>query len=168
MKTQVFEKSYRSSEKNIVACFFSGNYCGSNNINSLGPRKSIERNISKNSLFTMTNASGPSFLVYSSVTNLEKQFKWVHRLFWLLLWKLWDHFFMTWEVVENTNFWERKQIFHWKKYCGLFFLVISNIINVMEQIHKGREDLLRSIVRATKWSFLRTQKSLEPNFSKKS
>ena len=40
---------------------FSGNYCGSKIINSLGPKKSIETNISKNSCFHDDKSLWPIF-----------------------------------------------------------------------------------------------------------
>ena len=58
---------------------FFGNYCGSNKINSLGPEKSIETNISKESIFRMTKAFGPFFLVLSTVPKLKKDKIGVHK-----------------------------------------------------------------------------------------
>ena len=40
---------------------FSGNYCGSKRINSLGPKKSIETNISKNGCFHDDKSLWPNF-----------------------------------------------------------------------------------------------------------
>ena len=48
----------------------------------LGPKRSIETNISRNiSLFTVTNVFGPLFLVSSSVRNIREQFIRVHKIF---------------------------------------------------------------------------------------
>ena len=33
------------------------------------------------------------FFISSSVTNIGEQFMRIHKIFWQLLWKLWEHFF---------------------------------------------------------------------------
>ena len=62
-------------------------------------------------------------------------------------------------ISDMTGCWKRKilkkrESFQWKKSCGQFFLVISDIKNVMEELYKGPEGNMRSIVQAPKWSFL--------------
>ena len=53
--------------------------------------------------------------------NLRGHLIRVHKVFWQLLRKLRDHFCITQEVVENTNFWKKRQNFQEKKDSGLFF-----------------------------------------------
>ena len=61
------------------------------------------------------------FLPLSSVINLRGFFKMIHKKVWQLLWKVYDHFCNTYEVVENTNFGKKTQTFQWRKVFGLFF-----------------------------------------------
>ena len=103
----------------------------------------------------MTKSFGGFFVVLSSVTSLKKHFIVFHKQFWQLLWNLFEHFFRTYEVVENTNF-QKKTILPVEKKLWHFFLVVSNMTNVMEEVYKDPEGNLRSIVQATEWSFLRT------------
>ena len=77
---------------------------------------------------------GLTFLALSSVTNLRKHYIRVQKVFWQLLWKLWDHFCNTKEVVGKRNFWKERQSFQSRKDCGLIFIVLSNMPNVGEQV----------------------------------
>ena len=76
----------------------------------------------------------PFFLVFSSVTNLKRQFIRVQKVSWHLLSKLFDHFCNTWEVVENINFWKKKANFPVKKSNWPSFLVLSSMTNLKEQV----------------------------------
>ena len=69
----------------------------------------------------MKKTFGPFFLVLSSAINLMGQFVMVQKVFWQILWKLWGHFCNTYEVVENTTFWKKRQLFLWKKLFEQFF-----------------------------------------------
>ena len=73
-----YEKPHGTFYKGTL---FSGTYCGSNRINSLGPKKSIETNFSKNKCSHGDKSVWPIFVVLSSVKNLKKQFPGVHKLF---------------------------------------------------------------------------------------
>ena len=52
-----------------MGTMFPGNYCGSIRINSLGPKKSIETNISKNSCFHDDKSLLP---IFRRITDCEK------------------------------------------------------------------------------------------------
>ena len=41
-----------------------------------------------------------------------------------------------WSCLKQ-KFLKKRQSFQWKKSCGLFFLVVSNLTNVMEQFYRG-------------------------------
>ena len=72
--------------------------CGSYKIISLGPNRFIENTIfwkKKSKLSTEKKYFGLLFLAISSVKNLREQFLRIKKVFWLLRWKLWDHFFRT-------------------------------------------------------------------------
>ena len=60
------------------------------------------------------------------------------------------------ERLLKTKYIEKKAIFPLKKIMRRFFLVVTNMTNVMQQFYNGPEGNSRSIVQATKWSFLRT------------
>ena len=68
----------------------------------------------------MSKDFGLFFLVLSSATNLKWQLVMVQKVFWQLLWKLWDHFCNTYEVVENTTFSKKGNCFCEKNYLNSF------------------------------------------------
>ena len=68
--TNKLEGSKRSFAKN----------CASYNINSIGPKRSLETNISKEGDLPVTKDFGLLFLVLSNVTNLLQRFNRAHRV----------------------------------------------------------------------------------------
>ena len=69
----------------------------------------------KHEFFSVKKKFGLVFLILSKVTNFRGRFIRVRKEFWQLLWKLYDHFCNTKEVVANTTFWKKSQFFQWKK-----------------------------------------------------
>ena len=140
LKTQIFEKSYLSSEKTIFAYFssfyrvwetlgdilylfkrFSDIYCGSYWIISLTLLKLLKTQISEKKLsFQRKKYFRLFLLVLSSVINLTKQCIGVHKLFWHLLWNFWQHFFRTWEVVGNKIYWKKGDLSFGKDIAAFF------------------------------------------------
>ena len=80
-------------------------------ITSLGPKNVEKQTFQKKTIFPVTKDFGLFFLVLSSVTNLMRQVVKVQKVFWHLLWKLWDHVCNTYEIVENTVFWKKGSFF---------------------------------------------------------
>ena len=95
--------------------------------------------LKKGNICSEKNIAARFFFVLSRVTNLKGRFVRVQKVFRQLLSKLFDHFWNTWEVVANTNFWKKRQTFLWKKLSDQIFLVLSSMTNLREQfirVHK--------------------------------
>ena len=99
----------------------------------------------------MTEVFGPFFLVWSSVKNLMEQLIRVQKLFWQVLWNLKEHVFGTYEVVENANFWTKRQALQWRKCFGLFSRNIEHD-KPQRTTYKGTQGILMSLLQAI-WSF---------------
>ena len=111
----------------------------------LGPKRSIETNISKTAVFTVKEVFGPFFFELSSVTNLRKQFIRVYRLFRQLLWSLMAYFLGPKRLLKSPIF-EKKAIFPMKK---RFWPIFSRNIehdNWQGTTHKGPQGILTIIV----------------------
>ena len=103
---------------------FFENPCARYSIIFLCRKMSIETNISKNGCFHRYKSLkdfGRNFLVLPTLTTLREQYMRVHKLFWHLLWKLYNHFFRTWEVGENTNFSKKGNLSSEEKILAYYF-----------------------------------------------
>ena len=90
--------------------------------------KNIEKQLfKKKAIFPLTKVFGLFLLALSSVTNLRGQFVRVPKVFWQILWKLWERFCNTDEIVETTNFWKRGNFFSKKNWRT--FRVSSSMIS---------------------------------------
>ena len=103
----------------------------------------LKQTFQKTAVFTMKEVFGPFSFVLSRVTNLKEQFIMVHKLFWQLLWKLIElieHFF--WDL---TGCWKHKflrkkgDLSSEEKILAYFFLVISNMTNVREELIRAHK-----------------------------
>ena len=82
---------------------------------------------------------GYSSFVLSSVKNLREHFIRVHKVFWQILWKLQGHFFRTYEVIENTNFWKIGNLSSEAKILSHSSFVLLSVTNLRElfiKVHK--------------------------------
>ena len=95
----------------------------------------------------MTKDFVPFSLVLSSVTKLEKQRIRVLKLSWHLLWKFYEHFFGTQNVVEDTSFWKRANFFSFEKNFAFFSRNIEHD-KCQGTIHKVPEANLTNILQA--------------------
>ena len=84
----------------------------------------------------MTKDFGLHFLIPSSVTNLREQFVWVHRVFWQGYCGSYKVLSVKPKRLLKTQSFEENPIFPVKKKFHLFFLVLSNMKTVIEQLKR--------------------------------
>ena len=142
-------------------------FCANDKIFSLGPERSTESNISKNSCFHDDNFFGPLFFRYSSVTNIGEQFRRIHMLFWQLLLNLWEHFFRDLRGCCKQKVLKKRQTFHWKKHFGHFFCTIEHE-KCQETKYKGPQCILTFIEQLIRTFLGGPKRSIETNVSKNS
>ena len=64
-----------------------------------------------------------NFFLSSSLTNIGEQFMRIHKIFWQLLWKLWEHFFKDLRGRWKHKVWKKRQSLQRKKKFWSFFWV---------------------------------------------
>ena len=101
-------------------------------------RGRLKKTFQKTAVFTMKEVFGPFFFVLSSVTNLKEQIIRVYRLFRQLLWNLLEHFSGHKRLLKSPIF-EKKANFQWRNIFGLFFLLISNMLNFRKQFIRAHK-----------------------------
>ena len=110
---------------------------------------------------------GYSSFVLSSVKNLREHYIRVHKVFWQLLWKLQGHFFRTYKVIENTNFWKIGNLSSEAKILSHSSFVLLSVTNLRElfiRVHK----VLWQILWELQGRFFRTKEVIvNPYFLKK-
>ena len=115
-------------------CF--DNFCENETIVSLGPKRSIGRNISKNNCFHGDKKFGAFFLVLSSVTTLEKQFTRVHYSSYHYCINSRNNFSGLKRLLKTQNFEKKRQKFQWKKMIRQVFLVLSGVIGLRKHFKR--------------------------------
>ena len=92
----------------------------SHRIISLRPKGCLKHSFSEKKAFSPTKKSiRPIILVLWSMKNFRKQFITVYKVFWQVLCKLWDHFFGTCDVDDNS-FSEKGYFLDKKKLISFF------------------------------------------------
>ena len=132
---------------------FFGNYYGCNKINSLGRKKSMETNISKNSCFHDDKSLWP---ILRRIIGCEKPQETIYggpRAFWQLLRILKEHFFGNTQRLLKTQTFEKNATFPMKESFWAIFSRIIEYEKLQRTIYKGSEGFLTSIVQLIR-SFL--------------
>ena len=88
----------------------------------------------------MTKQFGIFFLL-SSVTSIKGHFVRVQKVFWHLLWKLYDYFCNIWEVVGKHKILKEKGKPSSEGKFLAFFLVLTNMANVRQRLVRAHKVL---------------------------
>ena len=109
---------------------YSGNYCGSEKINSLGPKKSIETNISKNRYFHDDKIFWPLFRRFNECDKpQETTYRGPPAILTTtveFIWAFFQHLRSCWKHKVL----KKKLSFKEKKYCRLYSLLKSSVSNL--------------------------------------
>ena len=103
---------------------------------------------------------GYSSFVLSSVKNLREHYIRVHKVFWQIPWKLQGHFFRTYKIIENTNFWKIGNLSSEAKILSHSSFVLLSVTNLRElfiRVHKVFWQILWKL----QGHFFRTYKVIE-------
>ena len=127
-------------------------FCATCNFFSWGLQRSLETNISKKAVFSVTKDFGLFFLVLSSVANLKEHFKMSTRFYDNILHGL-GSFLKT--KIESKNFWKMGCLSSEEKIWPSFSRIIESD-NCHGAIYKGWQGILTNIVQTIR-SFLEDQ-----------
>ena len=144
---------------------FFGNYCGSNKINSPGPRKSIETNFSRNR-FSRRKKPLARFFSFYQMWPASKDILKGSTSYSDNYCRAYESNFLGPERLWKTKISGKRAKFPLKKILWPFFLVASNITIVLKQFYIGPEGSLTIIVQIRDDHFLRTWNSRTKLFKK--